>query len=377
MIINPFLYKIELWQYGHKVDDVSDVLSLSINKEQNAISSMTFSRYVESDFFDKYTYNTMVIVYRRSMVYGIPPYKEFIGHIIDIDPIEDDNTAPIATIVCQGLTELLSRRRILYYQSSPYAMKEGLAETVVKDFVRENIGESANSANRFSDGKIPNFNIEVDLGRGIYVSGEDKSGQSLFDVTKDICDTSQLKFDITGNELGEFQFFIREKRIGRDLSTNGIQEDGTNYIGNIPVRFNFGVGNISKVTRKILGSNRLTSVTAYGQGSDDDRDIFTATKPASTGMDVREEVVNASNDEELGLNYVAYRRFMSQPVDIFDVDIVQVPGFIYGYNYGLGDLITLEYAGSHRNMVINSVNINIQQDGSEEVSITLEQESES
>lgn len=375
MVINPFLYKLELWRGGIKIDDISTMLTLSVSKEQNSVSTLTFSIYVENDFFDKFVYNTTVVLYRRSMVYGVPAYIEFIGHLVDIDPIVDDNIAPIATVICQDFNGLLLRRKILYYPSSSYCLKDGPTEAVVKSFVTENIGSLANSPMRFANGKLDGLSVESNLNRGMYIEGEDKSGQGLFDTVKDLCDTAKLKFNISGDERGNYFFYIQEGRIGSNRASVNIRDDGTNMYGLYPVRFNFGVGNISKVTRKIMNSNKLSTVTALGQGTDEDKEVYTLATNTESGLDIREEVVNASNDEDQGLNYVAYRRINNPPVESYSIEIIQTAGFIYGYNYKLGDLITFEYQGYSNNFVIDSVQLDIDGGGEEQVTINLKEES--
>lgn len=375
MIINPFTYNLELWYGGVKVDDVANMLSLSITKEQNSVGTMTFSVYVDSDFFQKYLYNTTVVLYRRSLAYGIVPYIEFMGHIVDIDPIEDDNQKAIATIMCQDFNGLLLRRKILYYPGTSYVLKGASTETIVKEFVTENIGETANSPFRFANGKLDGFIVEPDLQRGMYTEGEDKSGQSLFDTIKDLCDNAKLKFTVSGDVRGNFLFQVKQNRIGMDRTSVSLRPDGVNMYDLYPVKFNFGVGNISKVTRKIINSNRLSTVVAFGQGSDEDKEIYALSTDIESGLDIREEVVNASNDDTDGLNYVAYRRINSVPVNSYAVEVIQVPGFIYGYNYSLGDLVSFDYQDYSTDYVIESIQLSIESSGEESITITLNEES--
>ena len=376
MIINPFVYNIELYKNGTKIDDVSRVLNLSVTKKQNSVGILSFSLYVEDDFFEKYTDNTVVVLRRRSLVYGIEPYIEFMGNIVDIDAIEDDNIAPTATIICQDFKGLLARRRILYYQSSQYCVKYGFAESVAKEFVKENIGSLADNSHRFSNGKMPKFNVSEDQGLGIYMEGEDKSGQNLLDVVRDICTSSNLVFDVISNTNGTiFTFITTLTRMGQDLSAEVILPDGKNNHGNIPVVFSFGVGNISNVKRRILNSNKLTAVTAYGRGTDEDREMYTISRNTSeSGIDIREEVVNANNESSDGLSYVASRKFGESIVETYEINVIQAPGFIYGYNYSIGDLVTFEYLGVKLHRVVNGVTLTINESGEEEVSLEFEEE---
>lgn len=366
MSLNPFEYEIRIYKGTAYLGSLTRYLSGQVVHKQNEPSVMSIGlMYDDAESFLEA--GLRYVLMRRSEVFDISPYVEFQGHLVDIDPMEDDFVTQRVSLVCYGYRELLNRRYVLYPSDTAFSKKNGPAETVILSFIKENIGSLANNALRKSPGAISNFTVPESEGRGTYVRGEDMSWQKLSDVVNNYCETASLYLDIVWS-AGHYLVTIKPDFAGTDRTTKAPNLDVSNIYRNAPHVFSGGNGNLKVVRKRTLNSNIYTSSTALGKGLDSERQVYTFNKQSSD-LERREIVVNSINDESGGLPFAATREFgLHQSVE-YSFETQQGASSVYGAHYKCGDKTTIQYEGKH-DVVINSTTLDFSTPG-ESVSLEL------
>lgn len=272
----------------------------------------------------------------------------------------------------RGLTDLLARRIIAYPSDDPGAEKEGKAETILKEYISENLGPLATVVNgREADGVAPNFTVQADGGLGDTWFGS-RAWRNLLDVAQEIA-----AYDPSSSNLG-FDFLVVSKlrtrfaappdwlefKVGRPWGLNRTVGNGVNA----PAIFSTGNGNMLLPQYSESHIEEKSRVYALGQGQDADREIWPeddAARIASSPWNLAEMIRNANMEEEEEGLEVSAKVALSEtgPRKTFTFQPLQTSGSRYGRDYNLGDLITARYKGTEFTRKIVGVTVRVSAEG--------------
>lgn len=231
-------------------------------------------------------------------------------------------------------------------QLAAYDSRTGYAETVIKGYVEDNISLYAGT-----DRAIAYLDIENDLGRGATVSG-----QARFDTLQELCynlaTTGGIGFTIEQNgDLLEFQVYQPQDLSGTirmDLENGKLSRTEYSYLS-------------PKVTRAILGGSGEGDTRIFYEGTTTDSILAEGQwgRRIETFTDDRQTTDAAlfaqKANEVLVENGKTIVNTSVTPSD--DVNMR------YGFDWGLGDLVTVVIGDIESSAIVTEVGISIEADG--------------
>lgn len=373
-------YKIHLKdQAGDLVAIFDDFTSLTIGHRVNGIDTCSFSLDDDDSRIDLFELDGQIEVYRSYPQYSVDWYLEFEGlhRTYTRQHFEDGNRYFSSN--ARGYNDLLRRRIVAYYAGTDYARKSGIGETIMKEYVDENCGPSANSVDRISNGLMTGFTLEADGLRGDPWAGS-KAYINILDVCQDIANNSNIDFLVRGNGAAQFCFYVYAGQLGDDRSVTGLDTStGLNGAGNAPVIFTLARGNMGQPVYSQKRMNERNYCYVLGQGQQSDREIVTR-EDSDTTDDSTWNKVEFTRDARNYSTTASYQNagdaalVENQFEETFSFQPIQVESTLYGRDYFFGDLITARYADVERNKKIVGMDItvnNTQQDDPENIILTL------
>jgi hypothetical protein len=231
-------------------------------------------------------------------------------------------------------------------QTQSHDRKTGFAESVIKEYVSQNIGPDATVTRRVS-----NLTIQADEERGENVFGSARF-DNLQDLIYSLATPSGLGFTIKqiDNDL-EFQVFEpldRTSSVRMDIANNQLTR--TEYSYSSP-----------KFTRAIVG----------GAGEAVERLFFEATTTDSISAEdtwnrrIESFIDNRSSEEADKLNQAALEKLTDDGVTIVNISVSPTDdsNMRYGFDWNLGDKVTVVIDETETQAVVTEVGISIQADG--------------
>src|SRR3990172_4076316 len=251
-----------------------DWVDMEFTKEVNNIGSYKFQINGEDARRSLFELDGQVEIWRQVAGCGLGWYKEFEGfHRLDSRSTDKEGNR-IFVSDGVGLNDLLARSIIAYKAGTIRADKNAPAETVMKEYVDENCGPTADDTvvGRLYQGGFPNFSTEADLGRGPVWAGS-RAFENLLDVLRDIANVAEMDFQIVQTSPANFSFFTYVGQLGSDRTyTNMDVANGLNGAGNYPVMFSIPTGTIQDIEyiRDRLAEANVVIVLGPGEGSTQD-----------------------------------------------------------------------------------------------------------
>jgi len=231
-------------------------------------------------------------------------------------------------------------------QTQAHDIRTGAAETVMKSYVEDNISAAAGTTRA-----IPNLLIEADGGRGQAVTGTARF-VSLQELLYGLAQTGEVGYTVeqNGNDL-EFQVYEPV-----DRSAN--------------VRMDIENGKLTKTEYSYLAPKTTRAIVA-GAGEAEDRIFYEGTTVDSIaaestwarrietfidnrGADLPEELEQAANEELVDKGKTLIN---------FSVTPSDDQNMRYGYDWGLGDKVTVVVGNTETSAIVTEVGISIQADG--------------
>lgn len=303
-------------------------------------------------------------VWRRNQDVGLDWYIEWEGfHRTQNDLVQQNDNESFVSYALGYLT-LLNRRHIMYSAGTVQTDKSGAGETVIKEFVDENAGPAALSANgRLGsvDANISGLTIEADLGNGSNWDGA-RAYKNLLTVAAEIAVETGVDIEVVaiGTATYEFRVFDGQRA---DRSITGLDTmTGLNAAGNPPVIFSLGFGNMALPLFSINRSTEANAVYVLGQGTEAARTVVLRqdlAAIANSPINRIEIIKNATQeDSTAGLDSVGDEALVeNQKKETLRFNALQIEGTFYGKDYFWGDLITARYRTSEFNKKIIDVRI--------------------
>lgn len=368
---------------GNLVAQIDDYSTINIEHTVNRGGYAAIYLPQDSINVGVFEVDYLVEIWRSIQDEGIDWYLEYIGlHRTSVYQTFE-NGSSLYSVYSEGLCDLLIRRIIAYYSGTAYTDKNGPAETVIKEFVKENAGSSATSPPRIQDGVTQNLIIEADGAAGDNWSGA-RAWRNLWEVISEIAQATNLFFDIEmfsdpGDDPVQFIFRTYENLRGTDRRATGLDPStGLNAAGNAPVVFALEYGNIKTVVYSDNRGEEVNAVYALGQGEGDARIIGyqeDATAIAASPWNKREVSRNANSEkfEDDVLNTaLAVLQERSRFID-FNFAIIQTSGYLYGRDYTWGDIVTGKYLDFSQDLMIEKAQLVVNNEFGETITITMRQ----
>ncbi len=225
---------------------------------------------------------------------------------------------------------LLARRIVAAYAETSGSDKAGPAETVMKAYVREQIGPDA------GERSAPYFSVEANGGRGNYWSGTGM-GKNLLNLLQEIAAVGGGDFDVvgTGHPGYEFRWYTGQRGTDRRDS----------------VIFSLELGNMANPVWEAAGG-QANAVLVAGQGEGAERERLWVEDEDAQGLSPwnRIEVFRDARDVPSGDTEALTLRgqellAQNRGVRSLRFDVQQTLGYRYGAHYFLGDLVTAQFMG--------------------------------
>jgi len=231
-----------------------------------------------------------------------------------------------------GYIDLTDRRIIANFTASAQSSKSGVAESVAKEFVLEQVGASA-GAGRVTTG----LSIEADGANGDTVTLA-RFSKNVLGVLQELARVGGGDFDVVGTGPATFEFRWYDGQLGTDRSAT--------------VVFSLPFGNMSQPQLSIHRSTERNAVWVGGQGEQTDRLLVWRTDAvaiAESTWNRHELFTDARNTAvEAGLNSKGDMLLdKNRALTSLQFNVLQTPSCLYGKHYFLGDLTKAQFdAGS-------------------------------
>lgn len=303
-------------------------------------------------------------VWRRNLDVGLDWYIEWEGFHRTQNDLTQQNDNESFVSYALGYLSLLNRRHIMYFAGTAQTDKSGAGEAVLKEFVDENAGPSALSANgRLGgvDGTIAGLTIEADQGNGASWEGA-RAYKNLLTVASEIAVETGVDIEVVGLGVAAYEFRVHDGQRGEDRTVVGLDAAGLNGAGNAPVIFSRVFGNMAIPLFSVNRSTEINAVYALGQGEESDRTVVLRqdlSAIADSPINRVEMIRNATQESTTaGLNSVGDEALTeNQKKETLRFDALQIEGTFYGKDYTWGDLITARYRTSEFNKKIVDVRL--------------------
>lgn len=356
-------YTVSLYTSAGTLQAISqDYLHVVVTRAVNAPDLMQVVYDSNSNNVQYLTYGSIVTVTRVDTDAGISASTEFSGIIRKIVRTVNDRTTYEVTAV--GMLALLGDRIVAWpanvlnrslFRTSP-------AETVLKNLFNFNIGSSATTANgRLLDGRITGMTTSASAGTGTAMS-IGVAGQNLLACMQKIADDGGGDFSMSYTAPATWTFTWHLGQLGTNRSAT--------------VRLSVPLGTIGELVVDTDRIGDFTAVVVGGTGEGKARRY--ATRPASlpTGLDLREQFVDARNEKKATLarlrqvGQIALNR-QARKRTTYSATLLQNAALRYGRDYYLGDLVTILDGTTSVTQKVDEVGLEFTSDGQENVDVTL------
>jgi hypothetical protein len=330
-------------------DESPDFISLSCTHVHNAPGQCKFEINGSSPIVQLFEVDGQIEVRRRAPEFGITDwYTEWDGfHITEQRVTQSDGTKRYTSFGAEYL-DLVGREEIGYYAGTKFTDKLGFGESVIKDYVFENIGPGADDPHRIDNGIRAGLTIQPDMSNGDYWEGS-KSWVPLLSTIQEIAAATRVAFDIVRVGQVSFEFRVYPIQRGLDRSKTNVNGlTGLNGSGNPPVLFSTAIGNMVNPSVVTTRGDSKNVIYVLGQGTDQDRNVLVVSDPNDVKVSPWGRRVLSSGAlqestnkalQSLGEGTIKERR--SQTAVTFEP--LQTAGNVYGKHYFFGDTITIEY----------------------------------
>lgn len=275
-------------------------------------------------------------------------YEGFNRTVVDQARVTGDI---IFNLYGSGYTELLKRSVVVPPAGSENSNKQGVAETIAKEFVDEQQVNPVDTTR-----VMPGLTVEANAATGEPAEYSARY-TNLFTVVSRIAEQGALDFGIVGGAVpGTFEFQMRH--------IWGLDRNVENIDGNPPTIFDMGFGNMSIPIFSKNFSEQVTFVYVGGAGQGTGRLITEVTDTITVALSPwnrREAFVNASQENTLGGLWTHGKSYLNEHSSppSFNFKILQTPGTRWLEDWELGDIVTARYFGNDFLKKVDEVSVAI------------------
>lgn len=283
----------------------------------------------------------------------------------------DDDGVELLTVTALDALSLLARRDIPYPSGTTYTDKNGFADDLARDLVRENFGASAFDTARDASAYLT---AGTNQSSGAIVI-MDVAKKNIVAAIKDLADASEaagvkFAYDVTYSpSSGLFSFVTWVGFLGRDRTLTSAS----------PLIFDFRRGNLARpvLTRDYM--DEANYIYAYGQGDGVEQAVKEASDPlALTDPLARVEATidaKAASEEAVQAEANAELK-MRRGREYFSGSVLSVPGSLYGRDWSWGDGVVGQYKTQTFNCTIDYVRVTVDNQNGEQIDARLSGERE-
>lgn len=230
----------------------------------------------------------------------------------------------------RGYLDLLGRRIVEDPTGSAEARKQGVAETVIKEYVEEQCGPTAGAR------ALPGLTVQADGATGNAGGPWGKQYQVVLDVVQEIRSTGGGDVDVVGVGPAAFEFRWYLGQRGTDRTAT--------------ILFALERGNMEAPELSLSHHSEITAVLVGGQGEEADRELVWRTDPARIALSPwnrREAFRDARQEPDTaGLEALGDASLQEgSPKETLTFTPLQVPGCLLGKDYFFGDLVAAQFMG--------------------------------
>lgn len=358
MLVESTQARVQVYLYditGTLVAIFDDWNTFHLERRLNTYDLLTLSMDGEDPRHELFTIDCFIEV-RRRIGDGQWYTESVLMHITGEEQITE-GSKHLFTSYSRGLTDLLRRRSLNYYANTPYTLKAGPGETVIKEYVAENAGPLATSPPRISDGVTPGLTVEPTAGLGLLWAGQ-RSWQNLLEIIQEIALVTSIDFDVIKTGPTDFEFRCYYPQIGTDRTAE--------------ITFSPTLGNMMSPSYTLSRTEEVTRVIVLGQGQESDRHIIVRDLPTMFDSPWRlvEATLDARQESTFNGLIAAGDTFLAkrQAQESFAFTVLQTTAYQYGRDYFLGDVISASFDNVSTTKKITGASINIQ-DGRETIAL--------
>lgn len=247
----------------------------------------------------------------------------------------------------------LYTRIVAYPAGSSESAKSGLADDIMKEIVRENLGSSASIYRNIS---ATGFYVAADTGSGTSLT-KGMAWENVLDTLQEISKAS-YRTPATGVTFGVVPL---GKGVNREFVTR-IGQWGADQRNRVV--FSEANGNMVAPEVEVDAMDEVTYIYAGGQGQGEERMIVEEEDTLRSGestLNRREAFFDGGNyDTESGLTAVAQAKLEEgRPVFRVDFQVQDTQQTVYGRDWGLGDLTTVQVFGWQYDCHIAAIQVNV------------------
>jgi hypothetical protein len=313
--------------------------------------------YMQMDYF--------IEIYRSNSQFGIPSYLEFSGLIhkttFNYDRLKNWR------VVAFGWESLLARRLVAYNEDNPNKSNwnNKSASTIMYDMVNLNIGAGSTTVgitDRAVSGIVSGFTFDADTLVGNILHVADKSYENLLTALQDVALQGDVDFEVVWNGGTSWTFRVGYPLLATDRSAF--------------VQFSVDNGTIGSFTS--VNDRTVYGTTAIVRGQGTSNATVRRVRPATplTELNSREFFVEASalGNNTTDLDNFGDARLLGYTKKALSITttIQQTPSNLYGLDYFIGDLVTVDIISSTQVLQVNQVTISVDSSGNENIKVQLE-----
>jgi hypothetical protein len=337
--------------YGNKLIEVSTFQSLSYGRVVNQPSWLTLEFTSNSVPIDMVRIDGFVEVWRRPSLGDEVLDGESIWLIQTINRSIDQSGSERIIIEAVHPLWLIGSpgRFVINHTESREANKQGYADNILKEIMREQTGEFASVSRRYP------WVIDNDTSQSVIISRA-CAYENVLDILRSICDsitealpTEYLAFDIVkqGSQL-VFRTYVGQRGVDRRLGSAA------------PLYLGIEHGNINGLSLTRDYRDEVNAAVVGGRGEGVSRQIERLVSPTYAEISpwhYREIFINAQNatltSELVEEGRAAIRR--ARPRIVAEAQIINTPQSQYGVHWGFGDFVTLSAFGLNLPVRIDAV----------------------
>lgn len=283
---------------------------------------------------------------------------------------QDDRA--IVTLSGPSFLYLLAGRIIAYAAGESESAKSDVADDMIKEIARENLGSSVTDTDR--DLSALNFTVQADASAGQSLDRRFAWRKVLQTCQALAQDSTQrgtrVYFDVIPywvNETLQLEFRTYIGQRGQDRT----------YASSTPVVFGATYGNLDNPVLEYDHWQEGNYVYAGGQGLGANRLVeeqSDADRINVSPWNRREIFASVTNEQSAGEVQSAAKAALDarKPRLRFTADLLSVLGALYGEDWGWGDKVVATYRGKEFDGYIDTVRVRVDQNGKETIAAKVE-----
>jgi len=371
------------YQSGQFLTYITNFIDLAIGRTVNGYDTLQMVMPYDVEGSEFLVKDALIQVYRQNALFGIPSSIEFEGLVVRTVVTQAQTTT--LTVSAFGFEHLLSRRIIAWqddargktvfpesttagfeYASSIIRKLYNYNMTVLASSTREDLTDVVGRA-RFTSGSMspwmPQILSTSDFGLAIS-SLDGIARQNLLETIQSVAEEGKIGFNITWTSSpSRFSFNMQPFRMGADRTDT--------------VKFSIGTGTIASIetSNDYTQTWNVAIMSGGGTGASEKRFLY---KPEGdvTGLEKREIWLVSATGTINGNRATAVAEYAKMKRGITQVSCVvqQSQGLMYGRNYFLSDLVSVETITGVIELQVKQVTLSMSSDGEETIGVTLESE---